>query len=159
MSACGSSFSASLALLLYLRFPFFSFFFPLFVFVASFFPTTLDYARKIGNPGPHYSTLLLIFLFIAVFSRSSGLRSFLLRPSSPSISSWSNILSVTSTEWRNRSFIAILSADRFPKQNFNREMRQDISMVVHVIIRETKRFQFLSLSFFFFFTRSLKISL
>lgn len=45
------------------------------------YPTTLDYARKIGNPGPHYSTVFFFtFLFVAVFSRSSGLRTFLLRP-------------------------------------------------------------------------------
>lgn len=50
------------------------------------YPTTLDYARKIGNPGPHYSTVFnffFFFLFVAVFSRSSGFRTFLLRPFVP----------------------------------------------------------------------------
>jgi len=51
-----------LLLLLYLPlFPSFSFFFvssvSIRVVLFFFSPTTLGYARKIGNPGPHYSTV------------------------------------------------------------------------------------------------------
>jgi len=41
---------------------------PVFCIYSRHFPAiTLDYARKIGNPGPHYSTIL--FFFLSPFSR------------------------------------------------------------------------------------------
>lgn len=64
MSACGSSFIVFLLLLYLLLLSVFLF--------ASFSRDyyTLDYARKIGNPGPHYSTIFyLFFFFLSPFSR------------------------------------------------------------------------------------------
>lgn len=88
--------AAALYIYVYICLPFFfplslsvSFlsFFYFFLCICSrrLYPTTLDYARKIGNPGPHYSTVFnfFFFLFVAVFSRSSGFRTFLLRPFVP----------------------------------------------------------------------------
>lgn len=136
MSACGSSFSASCCCSI------FSFLF-LFIFVRVVFPTTLDYARKIGNPGPHYSTVL--FFFLSPFSRvrlasdpsCSGLRlrRFRLGPTAP--------VRYINGMTKSRSFIAILSADRL-RNRILIERCDEIShyLVVHVIIREMKGFQF-----------------
>lgn len=72
------------------------------------YPTTLDYARKIGNPGPHYSTVFNFFFFfyLSPFSRVRlASEPFCSGLSSPSISFWSNRLSAILTKWRSRFFL------------------------------------------------------
>jgi len=66
-------------------------------FLYLFASFSRDYARLCEKNRKSWPALqhYFIFLFVTVFSRSSGLRSFLLRLSSPSISSWSNGLSAT----------------------------------------------------------------
>lgn len=76
MSACGSSFLALCCSVA------FFFFFSLLLYASVRVVFASTYARKIGNPGPHYSTVLFIsfsFFPVAVFSRSTGLRSVLFR--------------------------------------------------------------------------------
>jgi len=131
MSACGSSFFVSCCCSISLF---------LYIYSRRFPATTLAYARKIGNPGPHYSTIL--FLFLSPFSRvrlasDPSYSDF----SSPSISSWSNGLPAIFTKWRNRPFIIILTVDHLStKPNFNRE-RCDDSRARRWIIRQIRKFR------------------
>lgn len=128
MSACGSSFFVSCALLLYILY--LSFFpFSYMHLFASFSPRLCEKNRK--------SWPALQHRFIYIFFSFFFCRRFLafdwppIRPvpafSSPSISFWSNGLPAILTKWRNRPFIVIPSADRlFAKRNFiTEEVQRD----------------------------------
>lgn len=109
---------------------FYLFRFLFFVFIRVVFPTTLDYARKIGNPGPHYSTVLVFIsspfprVCLASDPSCSGLRlrRFHLGP----MACYTNRM--TKSPLQNSDSIRVLLS----KQNFKRTVRRDISMVVHV---------------------------
>lgn len=117
-----------------------SIFFSLSCFVFSFFSFVfvrvgfLDYARLCEKNRKSWPALQhrFIFLLVAVFSRSSGLRSFLLRLSSPSTSSWSNCLPAAN-ETTKSPFLKCLSANQSRNGILTERSNEISSMVVHVV--------------------------
>lgn len=145
MSACGSSFFRFLrALLLYIILLFSSY-----ICSRRFRLVYASTMRKKNRKSwPALQHRFYLYLFVAVFSRSTGLRSILsqlfhLRR----FRFGPNGLPAILTKWRNRPFIVILSADHlFAKRNFKLIVRgtNEIppwSCTSRRLIREIQKFQ------------------